>query len=59
VENCFSLIPGQALHAKILGFVHPATKEELIFDSDLPDNFTKIIEKWRNYISNRDLDQQA
>jgi 23S rRNA pseudouridine1911/1915/1917 synthase len=59
VENCFSLMPGQALHAKILGFVHPATREEMIFDSDLPDHFTKVIEKWRNYISNRDLDQQA
>jgi 23S rRNA pseudouridine1911/1915/1917 synthase len=57
VDNCFSMIPGQALHAKILGFVHPVTKEEMIFDSELPENFAQLVEKWRNYISNRDLDQ--
>jgi len=57
VDNCFSMIPGQALHAKILGFVHPVTKEEMIFDSELPENFTQLVDKWRNYISNRDLDQ--
>jgi 23S rRNA pseudouridine1911/1915/1917 synthase len=56
VENCFKLIPGQALHAKILGFVHPVTKEELFFDSELPDNLGQLVDKWRNYISNRDLD---
>jgi 23S rRNA pseudouridine1911/1915/1917 synthase len=56
VENCFALMPGQALHAKILGFVHPVTKEEMVFDSELPENFAKVIEKWRNYISNRDLE---
>lgn len=57
VDNCFSMIPGQALHAKILGFVHPVTKEEMIFDSELPENFAQLADKWRNYISNRDLDQ--
>lgn len=57
VDNCFSMIPGQALHAKILGFVHPVTKEEMIFDSELPENFAQLVDKWRNYISNRDLDQ--
>ena len=56
VENCFSLMHGQALHAKILGFVHPATKKEMIFDSELPENFAQMIGKWRNYISNRDVD---
>jgi 23S rRNA pseudouridine1911/1915/1917 synthase len=57
VDNCFSMIPGQALHAKILGFVHPLTKEEMLFDSELPENFAQLVDKWRNYISNRDLDQ--
>ncbi len=56
VENCFSLMPGQTLHAKTLGFVHPVTKEEMIFDSELPENFKQVIDKWRNYISNRELD---
>lgn len=50
VENCFSLIPGQALHAKSLGFIHPETKEWKQFDSELPDGFKEILEKWRNYI---------
>lgn len=56
VDNCFALMPGQALHAKILGFVHPATKEEMLFDSELPTYFAEVIDKWRNYISNRDLE---
>jgi 23S rRNA pseudouridine1911/1915/1917 synthase len=56
VENCFSMIPGQALHAKILGFIHPVTKEEMIFDSELPENLGQLVDKWRNYISSRDLE---
>lgn len=56
VENCFSMIPGQALHAKILGFVHPVTQEEMIFDSELPENLEQLVSKWRNYISNRELE---
>jgi len=50
VENCFHLIPGQALHAKSLGFVHPTTKEWMQFDTDLPENFKAIIEKWDGYV---------
>ncbi len=49
IDNCFALIPGQALHAKTLGFVHPYTKENLQFDSELVDGFQKILQKWRNY----------
>jgi len=56
VENCFTLIPGQALHAKILGFIHPVTKREMIFDSELPENLEQLVNKWRNYISNRDIE---
>lgn len=54
VENCFSLLPRQALHAKILGFVHPVTGEEMLFDSDLPDDMAQVIEKWRKYVANRE-----
>ncbi|PWL28791.1 MAG: RNA pseudouridine synthase [Fluviicola sp. XM-24bin1] len=50
VENCFDLIPGQALHAKTLGFEHPETKEFIRLDSDLPDSFERIMEKWTTYI---------
>lgn len=49
VENCFQLIPRQALHAKSLGFLHPETKEYMFFDSDLPEDLNNVVEKWRNY----------
>jgi 23S rRNA pseudouridine1911/1915/1917 synthase len=49
IENCFDLIPGQALHAKTLGFVHPYTGENLQFDSELVEGFEKILQKWRTY----------
>ncbi|MFY9151316.1 MAG: RluA family pseudouridine synthase [Prolixibacteraceae bacterium] len=53
VQNCFAMIPRQALHAQMLGFVHPATGEEMIFESELPDDLAGVIVKWRNYLSNR------
>jgi 23S rRNA pseudouridine1911/1915/1917 synthase len=53
VDNCFSILPRQALHAKTLGFIHPKTGEEMLFNSELPDDMTKVIEKWRIYIANR------
>lgn len=56
VENCFSLLPRQALHAKILGFIHPVTHEEMLFDSELPADMAQVIDKWRNYIAGRELE---
>lgn len=53
VDNCFKLMPSQALHAKELGFKHPDTKEWMQFDSELPDNFTQLLEKWKVYLDNR------
>jgi 23S rRNA pseudouridine1911/1915/1917 synthase len=49
VENCFSLLPRQALHAKNLGFIHPVSKKRLEFESELPSDFAQCLEKWRNY----------
>jgi 23S rRNA pseudouridine1911/1915/1917 synthase len=49
INNAFALIPRHALHAKELGFVHPATGERLMFDSELPADMLQVIEKWRNY----------
>lgn len=49
VENCFEICKRQALHAKSLGFIHPATGEELLFESELADDMKAVIEKWRNY----------
>lgn len=49
VENCFQVLPRQALHAKTLGFEHPMTKKRLYFDSDLPQDMVLCLEKWRTY----------
>lgn len=53
VENCFAVCPRQALHAKTLGFVHPATGEEMFFSSEVPADMSAMIERWRTYIASR------
>ena len=53
VQNCFNLLPRQALHAKTLGFLHPQTGEKMLFDSELPDDMRIVVEKWTNYIAHR------
>lgn len=50
VDNCFKTLPRQALHAKELGFIHPSTGKEMLFNSDLPEDFQTVLDKWRNYI---------
>lgn len=52
IDNCFSLCPRQALHARTLGFVHPETKKEMFFSSDIPTDMTSLINKFRNYNNN-------
>lgn len=52
VENCFKIIPRQALHAKSLGIIHPVSKEFMQFDSEIPDDLKNALEKWRNYTRN-------
>ncbi|MHB9055515.1 MAG: RluA family pseudouridine synthase [Paludibacteraceae bacterium] len=52
VRNCFEICPRQALHAKTLGFTHPASGKEMHFDSELPEDMQQLIEKWRNYFKN-------
>lgn len=49
VENCFEILPRQALHARSLGFVHPATGREVYFESELPDDFRTVLSKWDAY----------
>ncbi|HVV54020.1 MAG TPA: RluA family pseudouridine synthase [Mucilaginibacter sp.] len=49
VENCFDIMPRQALHAQSLGFVHPSFKKYMHFEAPLPDDFTAVLEKWRKY----------
>src|SRR5690554_92054 len=49
VENCFTVLPRQALHAKTLGFLHPETEEYMEFTSELPEDMTACLERWTNY----------
>ena len=49
VDNCFKLLPRQALHAKTLAFTHPTTGKFMEFDSELPVDFKSCIEKWEKY----------
>jgi len=49
VENCFAICPRHALHAKTIGFIHPSTNKEMLFESELPDDMKNLIEKWRDY----------
>jgi 23S rRNA pseudouridine1911/1915/1917 synthase len=51
VDNCFDICPRQALHAKTLGFIHPITKKEMFFETELPDDMKQVIEKWRSYVT--------
>jgi len=50
INNCFKCCSRQALHAKTLGFIHPITGVQMDFDSEWPDDFRQLIEKWRGYI---------
>jgi len=55
VDNCFKILPRQALHAKTLGFVHPTTGEKMSFTSETPDDMMQCFEKWRAYAKHREL----
>jgi 23S rRNA pseudouridine1911/1915/1917 synthase len=50
VDNCFKMLPRQALHAKSLGFEHPVTRDWLQFSSDLPEDLASVLEKWEKYV---------
>ena len=58
IDNCFTLLPRQALHAKSLGFIHPRTGEEMRFESPIPSDMTALIEKWRKYAGVRELEEE-
>ncbi|MCX6227522.1 MAG: RluA family pseudouridine synthase [Bacteroidia bacterium] len=53
IENCFKILPRQALHAKELGFTHPETGIWMQFNSELPEDMTEVIRKWRTYLGGR------
>ena len=54
IENCFEICPRQALHAKTLGFRHPVTGKEMDFEDPLPPDMEALLEKWRNYTSEKE-----
>ena len=53
VQNCFKICPRHALHAKSLEFTHPSKNELVFFDSNLPEDMRKLVEKWKNYSKNQ------
>ena len=55
VDNCFAICPRHALHAQQLGFIHPTTKKQMNFESELPDDMKAVIDKWKKYSANREL----
>ena len=55
VDNCFKILPRQALHARTLGFIHPTTEKLMRFESPIPNDIEECIEKWRNYSKNSTL----
>ncbi|MDD2593323.1 MAG: RluA family pseudouridine synthase, partial [Bacteroidales bacterium] len=55
ILNSFKICSRQALHAKTLGFIHPMTNQEIVFDSELPDDITKLINLFNNYKSTYNL----
>ncbi|MEO6305665.1 MAG: RluA family pseudouridine synthase [Bacteroidia bacterium] len=56
IQNCFELLPRQALHAKTLGITHPITGEKLFFDSEIPADMQAVLDKWRKYMKDKVLD---
>lgn len=50
VDNCFEIMPRQALHAKTLGFIHPNSNKFVKFESELPEDFKNLLAKWEHYV---------
>lgn len=53
VDNCFALLPRQALHALVLGFEHPSTHQQMHFESPFPSDMNAVIQKWRTFVGRR------
>jgi len=59
VDNCFKILPHQALHAYSLGFIHPESQKEIYLEAEMPDYFTQVLDKWRTYTKGRLLKGQS
>jgi len=55
IQNCFKIMPAQALHAQTLEFSHPTTDKRVKYEAELPDNFKELVEKWKQYLENREI----
>ena len=55
VDNCFKILPRQALHAKTIGFYHPLNQKKMTFNSNLPEDISKVLRKWRTYSKHKDF----
>jgi len=55
VDNCFKVLPRQALHAKTLGFKHPKTGKAMSFDTEIPEDMQQCIDKWRQYVKHQEM----
>ncbi len=53
IQNCFSICPRHALHARSLGFIHPTTGKQMYFETDIPEDMRQVIERWKTYTSSR------
>jgi len=58
VQNCFKIIPRQALHAKTLGFTHPTTGKKIAFTSEYPADMEQVLDKWEKYTHQREFEEE-
>jgi 23S rRNA pseudouridine1911/1915/1917 synthase len=58
VENCFALCPRHALHARTLGFTHPTSGKQMLFESEIPADMQSVIEKWRRYTGAKAINRE-
>lgn len=56
IQNCFKILPRQALHAQTLGFTHPGSGKKILFQSEMPQDMSQLVKKWENYNSQRNID---
>lgn len=55
IDNCFKILPRQALHAKTLGFIHPETEQFMSFEAAMPDDMSLCVDKWRDYTKHKSI----
>jgi 23S rRNA pseudouridine1911/1915/1917 synthase len=59
ITNCFKACPRHALHAKKLGFVHPATGELMEFETVIPEDMAEVIRKFESYTTTSNWEKES